>query len=514
MPGEARGAVRRPAPRGAGGRSRHARRAAIPSDVFAELRPRLTWDRTTQRLAPRPNAQRLAVTSGGTIPDRGLYGVFLVGEQPTRVGELDEEMVYESRVGEVFLLGASSWRIEDITHDRVLVSPAPGQPGKMPFWHGDAPGRPLELGAAIGRFVRGLVEDADPRRARCASVGLDEWAADNLVRYLAEQREATGAVPDDRTIVVERFRDAVGDWRVCVHSFFGAKVHAPWARAIEARLRQRLGIAVQSMYTDDGIVIRVPDADEAPPADASLLRPRGGGGAGRRRRWATRRCSPAASASARRARCCFRGAVPARARRSGSSGSAAPRCSRWRAGIRRSRSCSRPTASACRTSSTCPRWSELLSAVRRREVRVVEVDTALPSPFAGSLQFGYVSAFMYEGDAPLAERRAQALSLDRSLLAELMGTSRAARAARPGRTRRRSSSSFSVSTATARRVTCDERARSAARAGRPDAGRGRCARRAATNRRLARRAGARRAARCASALHGEERWIAVEDAGR
>src|SRR5262249_54669875 len=250
-------------------------------DVFAELRPRINWDRTTQRLEPRPQAQRLAVTSGGTIPDRGLYGVFLAGEHPTRVGELDEEMVYESRVGEVFLLGASSWRIEDITHDRVLVSPAPGQPGKMPFWHGDAPGRPLELGAAIGRFVRDLGE-RDPAGAaeRLRAVGLDEWAASNLVRYLAEQREATGAVPDDRTLVVERFRDAVGDWRVCVHSFFGARVHAPWARAIEARLRQRLGVTVQSMYTDDGIVIRVPDADDAPPADAVVFEPEEVEGAG------------------------------------------------------------------------------------------------------------------------------------------------------------------------------------------------------------------------------------------
>src|SRR4030095_1677214 len=192
----------------------------------------ITWDRTTQRLTPRPNAQRLAVTSGGTIPERGLYGVFLTGEKQARVGELDEEMVYESRVGEVFLLGASSWRIEDITHDRVLVSPAPGQPGKMPFWHGDAPGRPLELGTAIGRFVRDLGARRDAAAAApIRDVGLDEWAAQNLVRYLAEQREATGVVPDDRTIVVERFRDAVGDWRGWGHSFLRARRPAAPARA-------------------------------------------------------------------------------------------------------------------------------------------------------------------------------------------------------------------------------------------------------------------------------------------
>jgi ATP-dependent Lhr-like helicase len=392
-----------------------------PADVFAELRPRINWDRTTQRLEPRPQAQRLAVTSGGTIPDRGLYGVFLAGEHPTRVGELDEEMVYESRVGEVFLLGASSWRIEDITHDRVLVSPAPGQPGKMPFWHGDAPGRPLELGSAIGRFVRDLGErDAAGAEERLREVGLDEWAASNLVRYLAEQRDATGAVPDDRTLVVERFRDAVGDWRVCVHSFFGARVHAPWARAIEARLRQRLGVTVQSMYTDDGIVIRVPDADDAPPADAVFFEPE------EVEELVTAEVGDSALFASRFRECAARALLLPR-RRPGA------RTPLWQ---QRQRSAALLQVASrhpsfpilLETYREClqdvfdlPALAELLSAVRRREIRVVEVDTALPSPFAGSLQFGYVSAFMYEGDAPLAERRAQALSLDRSLLAELMG---------------------------------------------------------------------------------------------
>ena len=206
-----------------------------PSDEFAELRPRLNWDRATGRLSARPGAQRLAVTSGGAIPDRGLYGVFLSSENPTRVGELDEEMVYESRVGEVFVLGASSWLIEDITPDRVIVSPAPGRTGKMPFWHGDAPGRPYELGRAVGAFLRELTssttEEALLRLERC---GLDERAARNLLQYAGEQRETTGSVPDDRTIVVERFRDEIGDWRICLHSPFGARVHAPWAKAIEA----------------------------------------------------------------------------------------------------------------------------------------------------------------------------------------------------------------------------------------------------------------------------------------
>ena len=207
-----------------------------PSDEFAELRPRLNWDRTSGMLSGRSNAQRLAVTSGGTIPDRGLFGVFIIGEEATRVGELDEEMVYESRPGEVFVLGASSWLIEDITHDRVLVTPAPGRPGKLPFWHGDAPGRPIELGRAIGAFAREISALSPPQQMeRLRGSGLDEHAAQNLIDYLAEQRVATEVIPDDRTIVVERFRDELGDWRVCILSFFGAKVHAPWAQAIEAR---------------------------------------------------------------------------------------------------------------------------------------------------------------------------------------------------------------------------------------------------------------------------------------
>ncbi len=228
-----------------------------PSDEFAELRPRLVWDRVAGTLSGRPGAQRLAVTSGGTIPDRGLFGVFLVGsERAARVGELDEEMVYESRVGDVFTLGTTSWRIEDITHDRVLVSPAPGQPGRLPFWKGDTPGRPAELGQAIGSFVREVAAlPADTARARVASAGLDQWAVDNLLAYLAEQREATGHLPTDRTILVERFRDELGDWRLVVHSPYGARVHAPWslavgvaaARALRSRcagraLRRRHGV--------------------------------------------------------------------------------------------------------------------------------------------------------------------------------------------------------------------------------------------------------------------------------
>ena len=251
-----------------------------PGEEFAGLRPRVVWDRVAGVIHGRPGAQKLAVTSGGTIPDRGYFGVFLPAAEetaraPRRVGELDEEMVYESRVGDVFVLGASSWRIEDITPDRVLVLPAPGQPGKLPFWHGDTPGRPAELGKALGAKVRELA--ALPEEAAVASLtasGLDALAAGNLVSYLSDQRAATGHVPDDRTLVVERFRDELGDWRVVLHSPYGDRVHAPWALAITARLRERYGgMDVQALHTDDGIIIRVPDSDEPPPAGIALLDP-------------------------------------------------------------------------------------------------------------------------------------------------------------------------------------------------------------------------------------------------
>ncbi|MBA3781530.1 MAG: DEAD/DEAH box helicase, partial [Nocardioides sp.] len=241
-----------------------------PSDEFAELRPRIVWDRVTGQLTARPGAQRLAVTSGGTIPDRGLFGVFLVGEGTgRRVGELDEEMVYESRVGDIFALGATSWRIEDITHDRVLVTPAPGIPGRLPFWTGDALGRPAELGAAIGAFTRELAGMPRDRGIAVAQEqGLDSYAAANLVGYLAEQAEATNVLPSDTTLLVERFRDELGDWRLVVHSPYGTPVHAPWALAINARLRERYGVEGQAVASDDGIVVRIPDTDQdAPPGD-------------------------------------------------------------------------------------------------------------------------------------------------------------------------------------------------------------------------------------------------------
>jgi ATP-dependent Lhr-like helicase len=398
-----------------------------PSDDFAELRPRLVWDRVKGTVTGRPGAQRLAVTSGGTIPDRGLFGVYLVGEHATRVGELDEEMVYESRVGDVFTLGASSWRIEDITHDRVLVSAAPGQPGKLPFWHGDTVGRPAELGKAIGAFVRELVGlDDDAARQRVAAAGLDDWATNNLVGYLREQREATGHVPSDQTIVVERFRDELGDWRLVVHSPYGARVHAPWALAVGARLRERYGVEVQAVHSDDGMVFRLPDTygdtGAVPPPDTELVvvdpddveqlvTAEVGSSAlfaGRFREAAARALLLPRRDPRRRT------PLWQQRQRSAQLLEVASRFGTFPIVLEAVRECLQDVYEL-------PALVDLMRKVAARRVRVVEVETVQPSPFARSLLFGYVATFMYEGDAPLAERRAQALTLDATLLAELLG---------------------------------------------------------------------------------------------
>ena len=393
-----------------------------PSDEFAELRPRIVWDRVTGELSARPGAQRLAVTSGGTIPDRGLFGVFLVGEKASRVGELDEEMVYESRVGDVFALGATSWRIEDITHDRVLVSPAPGQPGRLPFWKGDQLGRPAELGRAIGAFTRELSAlPGEEAAARCREAGLDEWAAANLVTFLDEQREATTTLPSDRTVLVERFRDELGDWRIVVHSPYGSQVHAPWALAIGVRLRERYGIDAQALPGDDGIVLRVPETDQDPPtADVVMFDP------DEIEDLVTTEVGGSALFASRFRECAARALLLPRR-------DPGRRSPLWQ---QRQRS-----AQLLEVASKYPSFPIVLEAVREclqdvydvpalvglmkelssRKVRVVEVATTQPSPFARSLLFGYVAAFMYEGDNPIAERRAAALSLDQGLLAELLG---------------------------------------------------------------------------------------------
>jgi ATP-dependent helicase Lhr and Lhr-like helicase len=405
-----------------------------PSDEFAELRPRLTWDRLRGTLKPREGVQRLVVANAGTIPDRGLYGVFLMdGDAPAgsvrrtpgrRVGELDEEMVFESRVGEVFVLGASSWRIAEITRDRVLVTPAPGEPGKMPFWKADRGARPAELGRAIGRLTRELVHA--PREKALARLvtehALDERAARNLIAYLDEQKEATGALPDDRTIVLERTRDEMGDWRLCLLSPWGGRIHAPWSLALEARLRATGDAEAQTVWSDDGIVIRIPDRDRPPDAAALVPEPEEvedlvvrelGGSA----LFAAHFREAAARALLLpRRRPGLRTPLWMQRKRAADLLAVAARYPSFPLILEAYRECLKDVFDL-------PGFVDLLERVQRREVRLVTVDTGAPSPFSASLLFGYVSNYLYEGDAPLAERRAQALSVDQRQLRELLGES-------------------------------------------------------------------------------------------
>ena len=391
-----------------------------PAEEFSELRPRIVWDRASGMLRGRAGAQRLAVTNAGTIPDRGLFGVFLA--DGTRVGELDEEMVYESRVGETFLLGASTWRIVDITFERVVVAPAPGELAKMPFWHGDGPGRPVELGRAVGRLVRELRGgDTDTALARLREgCGLDEAAAQNLVAYLDDQAEATGAVPDDRTVVVERFRDEIGDWRVCVLTPFGARVHAPWAMALRTRLAEAWSVDLDLMWGDDGIVMRLPEAIDDLPVEDLLFDPDDIGDLVLAR-------LPDTSMFASRFRECAARALLLPRRRPDQ------RTPLWQQRQR--------AADLLAVASRHPAFPILLEATREcvndvfdlasltelmrglqaRRIRMVAVDTPQASPFAQSLLFSWIAVYMYEGDAPLAERRAAALALDRDLLRDLLG---------------------------------------------------------------------------------------------
>jgi ATP-dependent Lhr-like helicase len=389
-----------------------------PSEEFAELRPRIVWDRVEGMVRGRSGAQRLAVTNPGTIPDRGLFTVTL--PDGTRVGELDEEMVYESRPGETFLLGASTWRIEDITFQKVIVTPAPGQPGKMPFWHGDGPGRPLELGRAIGAFTRDLRTGGGDPVARLRAGGLDERAATNLVAYLDEQAEATGVVPDDRTIVVERFRDEIGDWRVCVLSPFGAQVHAPWAMALQHRLGERWGMAVELMWSDDGIVIRLPESVDELPDEELLIDP------DEIEELIVGQLPSTAMFASRFRECAARALLLPKRRpdqrtplwqqrqRSADLLSVAGRYPSFPILLEATRECLNDVFDV-------PALVEVLRDLRSRKVRLIAVDSPQASPFAQSLMFGWIAVYMYAGDAPLAERRAAALALDRDLLRDLLG---------------------------------------------------------------------------------------------
>jgi ATP-dependent Lhr-like helicase len=395
-----------------------------PSDEFAELKPRLVWDRIGHRLTARQGARSVAVINGGTIPDRGLFGVFLAtgeGGKSVRVGELDEEMVFESRAGDVFLLGASSWRIEDITFDRVLVTPAPGEPGKMPFWRGDRPGRPLELGRAIGRSSRELLALSTlAARERLEAQGLDERAANNLLDYLGEQRTATGEVPSDQQLVVEQFKDELGDYRVCLLSPLGARVHAPWGLAAMQLQRQLLGVETEAVWSDDGIIFRFPESTASidldlivPPLDAldellnqslsasSLLAARFRENAARALLLPRRRPGQRAPLWAQR-------------RRSADLLRAASKYPEFPILLESFRECLRDVFDV-------PGLRQVLEQIQRREIRLSRVETRSASPFASSLLFSYVGNFMYEGDAPLAERRAQALTIDPAQLRALLG---------------------------------------------------------------------------------------------
>ncbi len=443
----------------------------FPADEFAELRPRLVWDRTAGTVVARRDARTVAVTSGGTIPDRGLFPVYLADDAAPdgvvagtraraargggrRVGELDEEMVYEAREGEVVLLGASAWRIESIGHDRVLVSPAPGEPGKVPFWKGDGLGRPVELGRSMGAFTReiwqttttGVNGRETAQRRLVEEHDLDELAAANVLGYLEEEHEATGALPTDRTIVLQRFRDELGDWRICLLTPFGARVHAPWALAIEARLREALGVEVQPIWSDDGIVVRLPATEAGPEAwldttPATQPDPLSRFGAGSVAHQAEAAVLVPAADVEELVTATVGGSAlfASRFRENAARALLLPR---RRPGQRtplwqmRQRS-SQLLAVASRYPTfpivletyrevladvfDLPALRDILSAIERREMRVVSVETSRASPFASSLLFDYIATYMYEGDAPLLDRRAQALALDRDLLRELLG---------------------------------------------------------------------------------------------
>nr|MDQ3068580.1 DEAD/DEAH box helicase [Acidobacteriota bacterium] len=396
-----------------------------PSDDFADLRPRITWDRVTGQLTAREGAKRVAITNAGTIPDRGLYGVFLAGAGPgaARVGELDEEMVFETKPGETFVLGASTWRVEEITHDRVLVSPAPGQPGKMPFWKADAMARPLEFGRTIGALVRTLREM--PPTAAMDKLSrehdLDRQAAENLLRYLDDQAAATGGiVPDDRTVLIERVRDELGDWRVSVLTPFGGRVHAPWAMAVTERVRAERGLHVETMWSDDGFVVRFPDTEEAPAADLMLPDPDEAEALVVKQLGSTALFAAKFREAAGRALLLPRRRPGQRAplwiqrKRAHDLLTVASRFEAFPILLETYRECLRDVFDM-------PALLETLRAIRTRAVTIGVADTAVPSPFASSLLFGYVANYIYDGDAPLAERRAQALSIDYAQLRELLG---------------------------------------------------------------------------------------------
>ena len=391
-----------------------------PSDEFAELRPRIVWDRTAGVIRGRSGVRKLAVTNAGTIPDRGLFGVHLPDGR--RVGELDEEMVYEARAGQTFLLGASTWRIEEITRDRVLVSPAPGVPGAVPFWKGEGVGRPYELGAAIGRASRELVALSEEKALAKLQQEhtLDERAARNLLTFLNEQAAATGVVPSDRTVVIERFRDEIGDWRVCILTPFGGRVHAPWALALAARLRESLDVDAQSIWSDDGVALHLPDADAPPATDDLMIDPDEieelvvGELAGSALFGARFRENAARALLIPRRRPGERTPLWQQRLKAQSLLQVARKYGSFPVILETYRECLQDVFDL-------PALKGILRGLKTRELDLVDVESQSASPFSSSLLFDYIATYMYEDDTPPAERRAQALSLDRDLLRELLG---------------------------------------------------------------------------------------------
>ncbi len=478
-----------------------------PSDRFSELRPRIVWDRAAGTIRGRPGARQLAVTNAGTIPDRGLYGVHLPDGR--RVGELDEEMVYEARPGQTFLLGATTWRIEEITRDRVIVTPAPGLPGAVPFWRGEGVGRPAELGRAIGAFAREAVA-ADPERL-AREYHLDRRAAQNLVAYLREQQAATRVVPSDETIVVERFRDEIGDWRLCVLSPFGGRVHAAWGLALAARIRDERELEADAIWSDDGIIVHLPDADEPPPADLVLIEPEEIEDlivrelAGSALFGARFRENAARSLLIPRAYPGRRTPLWQQRLKAQSLLEVARDFPRFPVVLETYRECMRDVLDL-------PALEALLRDLRSRRISLVEVETPTASPFASSLLFDYVATYMYEGDTPNAERRAAALALDRELLRELLGAEELRELIDPEALAEVEDSLQHRSEA-ARARDRDALQQILRRLG--DLTAAECAERVAegysADSMLAKLERERRAARVRIA--GEERWIAAEDAG-
>lgn len=392
-----------------------------PSDVASELQARITWDRVTDTLTPMRSSRLIATVSGGTIPDRGLYTVNLADK--TRLGELDEEFVHESRVGDAFNLGSSTWRITAIEHDRVVVIPAPGAPARMPFWHGEFMARSMHLAPRIGQLRRSLDAAKTPDELRAIE---DQYHSDadtvrSLAEYVQAQHELTEGVPDDKQLVLEHFRDEVGSIRLVLHAPFGGRVNAPWGMALGRRVRERLGVEIQVQTTDDGLMLRLPDMGALPPLD--VVRTLAFEDA---EQLVLEEAGASSLFGARFRMNAARALLLPR-------GNAKKRMPLWLQRLK-----SLDLLQAVQEYPSFPIVVEtyrdvlqdafdmqglrsVLTGLQTGSISLRVVETQIPSPFAASLQFGFVIDHMYGDDTPRAEQRASLLSLDRLLLDELMG---------------------------------------------------------------------------------------------